>query len=117
MKFRRANLIAALPLQRWLAGTVALPMSTSAAHSDILDRGRWWRVHNVAQSTTHHRPLRERPGGNRRELVGRRLDATWREGKDDGWLTFNFTPDGKAFEGEWGYHGEKPAGKWIGKRS
>jgi hypothetical protein len=51
------------------------------------------------------------------KLVGRRLDATWREGRDDGWLTFNFTADGKAFDGEWGYHGEKPAGKWLGKRT
>jgi hypothetical protein len=51
------------------------------------------------------------------KFVGRRLDATWREGSDDGWLTFNFTADGKAFDGEWGYHGERPAGKWLGKRT
>ena len=51
------------------------------------------------------------------KLVGPRLDGTWHEGSDNGWLTFTFTADGKAFEGQWGYNGAKAAGKWIGKRS
>ena len=50
------------------------------------------------------------------KLVGKRVDAMWREGSADGWLTFTFAADGKSFEGEWGYPGAKPAGKWIGKK-
>ena len=50
------------------------------------------------------------------KLSGNKLAATWKQAGSDGWLTFNFTADGKAFDGEWGYHGAKPAGNWIGKK-
>lgn len=121
MKINRARLLATLAA----LAVVPRPQAARAADVDINgifqstatgDGGGDFTIKftQVGDTVTGSYSSGAQIGG---KLVGRRLDATWREGRDEGWLTFNFTADGKAFDGEWGYHGDKPAGKWLGKRT
>jgi hypothetical protein len=45
-----------------------------------------------------------------------KMDAKFNGPGGAGWLTVYFTPDGKSFQGQWGYNGKKPGGKFIGQR-
>jgi hypothetical protein len=44
------------------------------------------------------------------------LNAKFNGPRGAGWLTVYFTPDGKNFQGQWGYNGKKPGGKFVGQR-
>jgi hypothetical protein len=45
-----------------------------------------------------------------------KMDAKFNGPRGAGWLTVYFTADGKSFQGQWGYNGKKPGGKFIGQR-
>lgn len=50
------------------------------------------------------------------KLVNNRLDGTWTAspGGDTGWLTINFGPTFRTFNGEYGHAGKKPMGNLTG---
>ena len=51
-------------------------------------------------------------------LSNDKMSGTWRAANHEtGWLTLNFTANGRGFNGEWGYHGHKPNGSIVGTRA
>ena len=45
-----------------------------------------------------------------------KMNAKFSGPRGAGWLTVYFAPDGKNFQGEWGFNGKKPGGNFIGQR-
>lgn len=44
------------------------------------------------------------------------VDGNWSDARGTGWLTINFSGDGRQFSGDWGYPGRKPSGTFVGSR-
>ena len=44
----------------------------------------------------------------------RRMDATWTDERGTGWITAYFSDDGRQVNGEWGFKGRKPSGRFVG---
>lgn len=51
------------------------------------------------------------------EMSGRELVANWKEGRATGPLRFEFSEDGRRFDGTWSTDGSPDRGAWNGKRS
>jgi hypothetical protein len=49
-------------------------------------------------------------------LTGTIAAAKWKDQRGAGWATFNFTPAGRDFSGQWGYNGRKPEGDIVATR-
>lgn len=51
------------------------------------------------------------------KLQGNKMSGNWRGPKGEtGWLTFNFSPEHRAFNGEWGYGGRPPSGHIVSRK-
>jgi hypothetical protein len=44
------------------------------------------------------------------------MNGTFDGPQGAGWLTVEFSADGKSFQGTWGFHGKKSSGSFIAKR-
>lgn len=118
-----------MKLGRMAAVCVGTVMAAATATAQVNYSGTWNTnsgaaggrgAGRIVMSATHRNGgVTFRYGGNTMtcSLAGSHCGGSWQGGTGSGWFEIDFTPDGGAFSGTWGYGNDRAnAGSFTGSR-